>query len=211
MDAGRLIMSDTDRRGQILEVAEELFARKGYNEASMREIAERLDMKKPSLYHHFRNKEEIYNTLILDIYGQVLDELVGMLEQGETVEEKITLAIRRMIDLWAEHPNYPMIMAYEIISGSEIISSELLPKIWRPHLDEAIKAFETAREKEPRYRDVDIPLLIVIVFGIPIFYFFSNQIQSNLLSRDNLSPEMIERFKKELTALVLYGLQRPET
>jgi AcrR family transcriptional regulator len=203
-------MGEIDKRGQILEVAEEIFARKGYSEATMREIAERLDMKKPSLYHHFRSKEDIYSTLIIDIYEQLLDELAGLLQEGDTIEEKVRLGVSRIIDIWARHPNYPTIMAFEIATGSDLISSELLPKIWKPRLDEATEAFERAKAREPRCRDVDSRMLIMMVFGIPLFYFFSAPIFSALLGEDSLSPEMIERFKRELTELILYGLQKSE-
>jgi len=204
-------MGETDKRGRILEVAEELFARKGYSEATMREIAERLDMKKPSLYHHFRSKEDIYYTLIIDIYEKLLGELVDLLQEGDTVEEKVRLGVGKIIDIWVRHPNYPTIMAFEIATGSDLISSELLPRIWQPRLDEAVKEFERAKAREPQYRDVDIQMLILMVFGIPLFYFFSGQIFSTLLGGDILSSEMIERFKRELTELILYGLQKKET
>jgi AcrR family transcriptional regulator len=203
-------MGEMDKRGQILEVAEELFARKGYGQTTMREIAERLDMKKPSLYHHFQSKEDIYSTLILDIYRQLLDELAGLLNKGETLDEKLRLAIDRMVDFWAEHPNYPTIMAYEIAGGSELVTSGLLPDIWKPRLDGAAREFEKVSANAPGLRDLDIRLLILIVFGIPIFYFFSSQVYSALLGRDSLSPEMIENFKRELTSLVLHGLQETE-
>jgi TetR/AcrR family transcriptional regulator len=204
-------MGDTDKRGRILEVAEELFARKGYSEATMREIAERVDMKKPSLYHHFRSKEDIYYTLIIDIYEKLLDELVDLLQEGDTVEEKVRLGVGKIIDIWVRHPNYPTIMAFEIATGSDLISSELLPRIWQPRLDEAVKEFERVKAREPQYRDVDIQMFILMVFGIPLFYFFSGQIFSTLLGSDILSFEMIERFKRELTELILYGLQNKET
>jgi TetR/AcrR family transcriptional regulator len=201
-------MDEMDKRGRILEVAEELFAKKGYSEATMREIAERVDMKKPSLYHHFRSKEDIYYTLIIDIYAKLLDEIIDLLQEGDTVEEKVRLGVSKIVDIWARHPNYPTIMAYEMATGSELIASELLPKIWQPRLDEAVEEFERAKAREPQYRDVDSRMILLMIFGIPIFYFFSGQVFSTLLGGDHLAPEMIERFKRELTELILYGLQK---
>ena len=52
---------ESERVVQILTEAAQIFARKGYEGASMRDIAEACDISKSLLYHHFRSKEEIYS------------------------------------------------------------------------------------------------------------------------------------------------------
>jgi len=65
----------------ILKEAHELFYEKGYEKASMREIAQRVGISKAAMYHHFTNKEEILYTLCL--------------QAGEIVNENMTRAIER--------------------------------------------------------------------------------------------------------------------
>lgn len=50
----------SERFVQILTEAVRIFARKGYEGASMRDIAEACGISKSLLYHHFTSKEEIY-------------------------------------------------------------------------------------------------------------------------------------------------------
>ena len=52
---------ESERVVQILTEAARIFARKGYEGASMRDIAEACDISKSLLYHHFNSKEEIYS------------------------------------------------------------------------------------------------------------------------------------------------------
>lgn len=52
---------ESERVVQILTEAAQIFARKGYEGASMRDIAEACDISKSLLYHHFKSKEEIYS------------------------------------------------------------------------------------------------------------------------------------------------------
>lgn len=47
------------KREAILETAAQLFLEKSYGRTSMNDVAERLTITKPALYHYFRNKEEI--------------------------------------------------------------------------------------------------------------------------------------------------------
>ena len=51
-------------RNQLIDKAAELFATRGYARTTMNDIAEELRLKRSSLYHYFRNKEEILDALI---------------------------------------------------------------------------------------------------------------------------------------------------
>lgn len=65
-----------DTRARIQRVALELFAERGYDGTSLREIAERLDVTKAALYYHFKSKEDIVTSLVEDYFGK-LDELIA--------------------------------------------------------------------------------------------------------------------------------------
>ncbi len=47
------------KREAVLKTAAELFLEKSYGRTSLNDVAERLKITKPALYHYFRNKEEI--------------------------------------------------------------------------------------------------------------------------------------------------------
>jgi AcrR family transcriptional regulator len=66
----------TSTREKIPVVALKLFAERGYEATSMREIAEQLGMTKAALYYHFDSKEDIVRALLSDLLVQV-DQLVA--------------------------------------------------------------------------------------------------------------------------------------
>ncbi|WP_051836999.1 TetR/AcrR family transcriptional regulator [Streptomyces sp. NRRL WC-3742] len=49
----------SDTRARIIEVALELFSDQGYEQTSLREIADRLGVTKAALYYHFKTKDDI--------------------------------------------------------------------------------------------------------------------------------------------------------
>lgn len=63
----------TDTRAQLQSVALELFAERGYDGTSLREIAERLGITKAAVYYHFRSKDELLASLIEDFLDQLED------------------------------------------------------------------------------------------------------------------------------------------
>ena len=90
-----------DTRAEILDVAAELFAERGYDATSLREIAERLGITKAALYYYFRSKDDILAALIAPI-GAVLDELVRRLEGARDIDEWAA-ALSWLIDTFFEH------------------------------------------------------------------------------------------------------------
>ncbi|HEY1105551.1 MAG TPA: TetR/AcrR family transcriptional regulator, partial [Agromyces sp.] len=66
-------------RAQILIEARTVFGRKGYAEASLREIAGAVGIKTPSLYAHFPSKEALYEAVYAEVaveHTAFFDELV---------------------------------------------------------------------------------------------------------------------------------------
>ena len=63
-------------RERILDETLTLFAENGYDGTSVEQIAEKVGIKAPSLYNHFKGKEYILNTLI-DIAESRYEELFG--------------------------------------------------------------------------------------------------------------------------------------
>ncbi|MDI3388897.1 helix-turn-helix domain-containing protein [Streptomyces sp. B-S-A8] len=75
-------------RQRIQDVALELFAERGYEKTSLREIAERLEVTKAALYYHFKTKEDILDSLFEDLTLPI-DELIEWAgEQPRTLETK---------------------------------------------------------------------------------------------------------------------------
>lgn len=53
-----------DRKNEILDVADELFNKQGFDNTSIRNILEKVGIARGTLYHHFDSKEEIMDALI---------------------------------------------------------------------------------------------------------------------------------------------------
>jgi AcrR family transcriptional regulator len=62
--ARRVRMTGAERREQLLDVARSLFAEKGYDGASVEEMAHRAMVSKPVVYEHFGGKEGIYAVVV---------------------------------------------------------------------------------------------------------------------------------------------------
>jgi AcrR family transcriptional regulator len=66
----------SERRALLIENAARLFARKGFEKTSMREIAASFGVLPGSLYHHFSSKEELF----IAAYSGGVDQIIAAVE-----------------------------------------------------------------------------------------------------------------------------------
>ena len=71
--------AESTTRERILDVALDLFVRKGYAETSLREIAAELEFSKAALYYHFESKQDILLALHMRVH-HLTDEVLPLLQ-----------------------------------------------------------------------------------------------------------------------------------
>ncbi len=81
-------------RERIQQVALDLFAEQGYEQTSLREIADRLGVTKAALYYHFKTKEDILGSVLEDYLGEV-NQLIDWARAQPSTAETRQEVIRR--------------------------------------------------------------------------------------------------------------------
>jgi len=110
----RVVKDAEERRNEILDAADELFAQKGFDGTSTNDILEKVGIARGTLYYHFKSKEDIMDALIERYSGR----LVGAAQEIAT--DKSIPVVERIIRV---------IMALNISDGS---SQEIMEHIHKP-------------------------------------------------------------------------------
>jgi AcrR family transcriptional regulator len=85
-----------ESRKNILEAASEVFAERGYEKSTVRDVAGRAGISVGGIYLYFRNKEELYTGLM----RSQMDEFLGRVER---LREDLPLtALRKLFELYME-------------------------------------------------------------------------------------------------------------
>ena len=82
------------RRAQLVEVGRAVFAKRGYEAASMEEIADRAKVSKPIVYEHFGGKEGLYAVVVDREVEHIVGRIVDAMSTGSPRErlERAALA-----------------------------------------------------------------------------------------------------------------------
>ena len=129
-------------RERIIEEALTLFAENGYDGTGVERIAERVGIKAPSLYKHFKGKEDILNAIIDEAESRY-EESFGSAENTgripENKEEFLQITMGKI--LFTMHD--PMIRKIRIFLVQEQFRSERLAKINTKHQVDGLQQMYT--------------------------------------------------------------------
>lgn len=82
------------RESQLLSIARQLFARKGYDATSLRDIAEAAQITKAALYYYFPNKDTLYERVVIESMAALLSEVQHAVARAHTPTEKVRAFLR---------------------------------------------------------------------------------------------------------------------
>lgn len=77
------------RQTEILDAAEKIFARDGFEHASMNEIAKESEFTKRTLYQYFEDKSDLYLSVALRLYNSMSDNMKSLNPRGNNGFEKL--------------------------------------------------------------------------------------------------------------------------
>ena len=117
---------------RILDAALTLFAKNGYSGTSVEQIAEIVGIKAPSLYKHFKGKEDILNTLI-DSAEARYEKFFGSSTNLEYIPENIEIFKKNAIEGVRFTISDPLIRKIRIFLVQEQFRNERLAKITTHH------------------------------------------------------------------------------
>ena len=115
---GRKEREVLQRRREILDSAERLFAQKGFFKTSMAEIAQESEFSVGSLYQFFKSKDEIYVALMEEKFEEYMALVNCEVDQAKGVFEKIEALVSSKLQFFEKHRDFFRIYATEW-GGSE--------------------------------------------------------------------------------------------
>ena len=100
------------RKAAVLDAARELVRERGFNGATTKQIAERCELSEATLFFYFKNKDEIFTSLLfdgIDFMGEGLDAIIARNISPKRKLEEMWKFFRRVS---SEQPEYFHVFAY---------------------------------------------------------------------------------------------------
>lgn len=145
---------------RILDVAEELFADRGFDGTTLRDIAVAVPLQPPSLYNHFETKEEIYEAVLARAFDPLLERLELVASGGAELPSDSVIA-SAMLTMLSERRAVPKLLYRELLSGERATRSA---RQWLKQLAQATFSIPGERDKADQYTRFIMGLNMVVGF-----------------------------------------------
>lgn len=146
----------SDTRSHILKVAAGVFARNGFEAASMEEIAAAVGSSKAAIYHYFDSKRTIYDAIIVETMEEIADVLVQAIGAATSPEDKIAAYFDAHIRYQLRNLDaVSTIVQSASMAGRDVTVKEIELRARTEWMFGDILA---AGVKDGSFRDLDIPM-----------------------------------------------------
>jgi AcrR family transcriptional regulator len=188
-------------KARILSAAEEVFAAKGFEGASTREIAAAAGVNISSLHYHWESKETLYFAVFENIYDRIVELVRGSIPETsverpasrQVVDETVGL----LFDFFADNPNIPKLLVRRLLETTESTS-----EIERDILLPAWRSFATWTYDLSKVDQIDAPIFLLTVHSVLLVFMLDSQQFAALLGGSVRSPELRSRLRPHITNLV---------
>lgn len=213
MPATNTATSEQSSRDKILDAAEALFAKRGYAGIGLREVAETVGLGKSSLFHHFKNKPQLYAAVAARILTRIEDRLMRTLAAGGDPTARLERWLDELIDVLAENPTYARLLLRSLFEDDDLPGNT--PE--EAQCDQAIASMMGSVSTLLRegmsaglIRATSVRHLLLTLVGVAVFPFASGEFGAEVLGKDLFDAAEVRRRKRELRDLLRFGLMTPE-
>ncbi len=177
------------RREEILDEATQLFAERGYEGTSMADLAERVGLRKASLFHHFASKEVLYAAVLAQLVervGQTI--LTGTIGPG-SFEERLDRIADAITAVLGEQPFAARLLIREVMDWGPVARDHLSGQILA--VLAASEAFVRSGQEEGAFAKLDPKQVVVTLVGIHFMPFAIGHIVKGFIGIDPADPAFV--------------------
>ncbi|MDT5251460.1 MAG: TetR/AcrR family transcriptional regulator [Mycobacterium sp.] len=206
----RLRRARTDIRQDLLESALVEFGAKGFEGASTRAIASRVQAHQPQINYHFESKTALWTAAVNYLFGLLGEALGDVLPTKLTELDAPQLAaafadaIRRLVRFAAEHPELNQIMVHEGTAASDRLTWMTETHV-KPVFDAIRPAWQILRDAGIA-APIDNEILYYVLLGAASLPYVNAPEVRLLTGQDPNNPKWIRAHADGLVAILLPGL-----
>jgi TetR/AcrR family transcriptional regulator len=164
----------------ILDAAEALFAEKGFEAVSMSAIARLANTSKPNIYHHFKNKNDLYLAIMKAAVKRSSLLLDALEDAPGGFSERLADFSAGQLDNIQSHPRSMQLILREALSGGSESGLEIAHYAVGEVFNRLVEMVRHGQQVNEFRADVDPKLAAFMIVAANMFYFQSEPIMQHI-------------------------------
>ncbi len=153
-----------DKRDLILEAAIHVFARMGYPGARVSDIAREAGIAYGLVYHYFKNKEEMLNTIFEERWSGFLDAVEGIADSATSAEDKLMSIAALVLNAHRLRPEWVKVLVLEIQRSSRFAQPGQLRAVGR-FIQAVVRLLRSGQANRELRGDLDPEIAAYVFIG----------------------------------------------
>lgn len=189
----------SDTKSLILEQAIPLFAERGFNGVSMRDIAEAVGVRAPALYNHYRDKQSLYIAAISQAFASKSEMMFEALNHGGDARAQLESFIHCLCRLILEDEPFLRLLQREILDADETRLHRLAGEVFN-------EVFTAVRDRVKQINpEYDAHLVAISIFGLVKEHFEIGMLR-RFMPGYQVKHEDPEQVARHVTTLLMNGI-----
>jgi AcrR family transcriptional regulator len=160
--SGRSAAPAADKRRVILDAAVRVFARRGFNGCRVSDIADEAGVAYGLVYHYFRSKDAILDTLFLERWNVMLDVIRELDVEDIAPRDKLHAITSFIVDSYRHDPELMKVIIVEVTRAANSFGRTHLDKIREAYA--LIAAIVRRAQEAGTFRDAVTPEFAAMAF-----------------------------------------------
>lgn len=200
-------MEYSEKQIGIMEAAESLFAEKGYNGTSVREISEKANVNLAMTSYYFGSKEKLLEALFAYRGEKAKLKLENIVRKpGLSALEKVYLLVDLYIDKILSQQAFHRILTREQVLNSTGDIANLILDMRKRNLEIISRLIREGQESGAFAKDVDIPMMMTIMVGTANHLITTKQYYKEITGMQSMSEEAFQEYIREQLSTQLKSL-----
>jgi TetR/AcrR family fatty acid metabolism transcriptional regulator len=151
-----------EKRRVILDAAVRVFARRGFNQCRVSDIADEAGVAYGLVYHYFRSKDEVLDTLFLERWNVLLDVIRDLDGQDLAPRDKLHAIASFIVDSYRHDPDLMKVIIVEVTRAANSFGQTHLAKIREAYA--LIAAIVAKAQEQDIFKDTVTPEFAAMAF-----------------------------------------------
>lgn len=187
-----------DKQLNILHTAERLFAEKGFDGTSIRDIAKEANVNIAMISYYFGSKEKMLEALMFSRMAGLKEQLLSLANENLTPLEKIEKLIEIYVGRICKNRGIYKIMYFELNNQQRASSMGVFTELKKSNLEQIEKIIREGQEKGMFNKNINIPLIPTTVVGTFFHFNLNSGFYMELLGMKT-EAELDNYIKNDLT------------
>jgi AcrR family transcriptional regulator len=151
-----------DKRRMILDAAVVAFAKRGFHACRVSDIADEANVAYGLVYHYFRSKDEVLDTLFLERWNVMLDVIRQLDGQDLAPRDKLYAIASFIVDSYSHDPDLMKVIIVEVTRAANSFGQTHLQKITEAY--ELIAGIVERAQADGAFKDTVTPRFAALAF-----------------------------------------------